>query len=274
MELNIKSGFITNEGKEIEIPYKEMGDFCQSFCLNYASKSDKNKKELEDFSHIYNTYNPYYDFIIHRLGWIHIGVLNDPKKIAFGIKNKLIIKYGKDVNVDDVKKEEKYIKELEENYGKHSDYEAFSIGNCGMILKYEGFLMPNGKMIKLENGLHEDAGLDVLQNLCFTYPQILSDYDYYKRTANLLLTKDYLISRLGMIKIAAEELRNGDMIYTYMYDPYLMNDIKSRMLKMSFARLENVHDYQASFSDTFDDYNIDEAIRLIDLYMGESSWQK
>lgn len=81
----MKTCLIKPNGKIIPINYYNLLKTCEVITKNYCKENTSNLKEFENFSKDYQTYLPYIDFVIRKLGFV---LLN-----PFLIPNTL---YGKD----------------------------------------------------------------------------------------------------------------------------------------------------------------------------------
>jgi len=247
------SGFILPNNQKIAVPYEQMGDFCREFCLNYMNQSEENMEKFRDFCKPYEEHRcffPYYDFLIHNLGFVQVGFLNDSKKVAFSNKNKLTVKYYKELDYDKIME----LKDLE--FAGYEEIHEFR--KPSFFITKEGFYMRNDILFTLrKDEYHEEMAPDLIQQLCFTFPSIMNDF---LENNIFQLKKDYLVHRLGICKIQKEK---GSLIF--MYDGKLASEYLKLIVEMSRKKNRNSIVYTNSMYMN-DDERLDEIRILIDSY--------
>jgi hypothetical protein len=208
--INIKSGFITDTDCQIEIPINQMGNFCQTICLKHLSK---NKIIIfNDFIDNYSYFKPYFDFIVHKLKWIQIGTVFNDNAISISIEDEKKDKLIQPI----IQKSNIHSKNIYE-YLKNEKYDCLKVPECsdenlGIINDYypnrSGLIFNDGKFIDI--AMHHEAHCIAILNEILLENKLILD-DYLKVKKRNLTAEDYLIQRLGLLKI--DNYSTGKMYY-------------------------------------------------------------
>lgn len=227
-KLLIKSGFVTPQNIQFNVPYEKMGEFCEKYCKDYAKQSTENKQRFNEFSNNYNLlfpnnnlFLPYYDFLIHELKFLNIGFLNEDK-IALSFEKKL--KIFDTENISNIEYKDimgKYIENTENNlpiYNFLKEPDVVSLINGGFLFRDGSFLATR------HDEFHEGFASVLINLFALIFPLICKDYinDGYKYD----LKNDYLTCKLGICTLG--NYRRG---LNSRYNPFLTNDIQTNTLE-------------------------------------------
>lgn len=198
--IKIKSGFITDADCQIEIPINQMGDFCQTICLKHLSKNQI--IAFNNFITKYNYFKPYFDFVIHKLKWIQIGTVLNSNAISLSIEEE-----KKDILIQPIIQKNNIYSKNTYEYLKNEKYDCLNIPTCsdedlGIINNYypnrSGLIFNDGKFIDI--AMHHEAHCTAILNEILLEDKLILD-DYIKFKKRNLTAEDYLIQRLGLLKI-------------------------------------------------------------------------
>ncbi|HHW69212.1 MAG TPA: hypothetical protein GX747_02570 [Tenericutes bacterium] len=212
----MRSFFIKPNNEIIEVKPEEINLFCKKTCEKYVLESAENKKEFDSFSTKYTFFKPYYDFVMHKLKYIHVGFLLDNTKYVYSKDNKLI---PCDYNFETIDYNELISKKPDSFIIYDGSDETIGLKDEETHFTGTGYILPNKQFLscnKLEG--HDEQADAIMNQLIVENKYILNDY-YNKVRYKYPSNSDYLCQRLGFIK----KTRAHSGFHTIFYNKKLMN---------------------------------------------------
>lgn len=218
--------FITPQNIKIEVPFERLSEFCEKYVLEYASKSEHNKKQVEDFKKGYTYFKPYYDFLICILDFVSYPALIDNSCYAKrGTNNdrKSMVSMAtiKDVNYESLR-------------NKQTNSYILNANDINIGLNEEekdGFF--DSKGVFLTNSItcfHEETARILMSGICTENNFLINDlFDEMKKGA--FLYEDYLCYKLGFI--IAGSYRGEECMFVNTY----LASLKQRRILEEYSEL-------------------------------------
>lgn len=215
---------ISPNNEVLNITWEQLYSVSKDICLKYIEQSDENKRKFENFAKHYKYFEPYYDFMIHRMRFIQVGTpflensfifpsLNIKKVYQFDPNKELSYKSLTNQRVNQVMEifcgDDKTLDRIE----NPTDYT-------------EGLLLPDGSLISIKNIInHRDLSYTYLLQKFVVSPEYLSDY--LKHLSNLSDIREFIYYRTGIAMLASKDPK------TAIYDKNLVTEKQLKTL-MSF----------------------------------------
>lgn len=206
-----KTGIIDPDGRFIPLNYYDIYDFAKKKCLEYASLSTENGNKFYWFSKEYNTFEPYLDFLLCRLGFMIVNPLNCHNVVECGKNNNIIFK-----EVDKNLKEKSRKKEI---YYKRCNEGMRDIRNFSINIKDSGVILPSGKFITVDRNIyHEDVAIEVINQYLIKNKELYEDFISY--ITDFYDNKSITISKIGSNCEVIDYLSKylGCIWFTCLYD--------------------------------------------------------
>lgn len=217
-------GFLDKNGNFFEVAISSIPAFTQKQCLQKCQSNPMLENLFYLFSQKYQTFAPYYDFLIHKLRFIHLGILGDDTLYGIGKFNQILIKkIPKDFQFNKLGYEmlcnnnEKEIAMISTYDDKNLDF------HFGIKQYMEGVLFSNGVFSSIKNiPSHQSLIQTILTGFIATYSFIGKDIENLKIVNHF---SNYFTERMGGVILASMNPRYG------IYDKNLLSDVQRMILE-------------------------------------------
>lgn len=222
--------FIDNKNEKHIIKQEEIYSFCKNVFEKEISickqKHDIDKiTEYKKFIEKYKTFNPYFDFIMFKLGYTYLSSLSLDKPFIKA-KDELLYAYE---NLDDLNGS---------FWGYKSDDETLKIGKIDLDNIHNCFIDKNGVCYGMEYCIHEGVSNTILNNLLINNPSISEKfYELWKEINFNIRTP--LLELFGYLYASSDS-----SIKIMLYNPVLLND-SQRQIVMYIK--EYLYDYMFDY---------------------------
>lgn len=219
-----KNGFLAPNGNFYPIEIEKMAELCQLICNIYCESNSLIQKQYRIFKQKYNLFLPEYDFVIHKLHFIHIGILGNSSMYGISKCNQLLIK----PMPESISFDENGYELLKSNNGKElasaSTYDDNNLGYSHQLKEYEeGILLQNGEICSLKNiPSHSQLICSFIIGLISTCPMVYNDIKYYGFSSKL---SSYILQRLGIVILASKSPKYG------FYDENLLSTAQKNIIQ-------------------------------------------
>jgi len=219
---NISTGFLSPDGVFYATSPLDMPQFCEDY-VNFLISS--NKKELTSFNNFkknYQTFKPYFDYLLFEKKWLSIGLPYNRNLVA-SAKNDLILTANRNslgnysTYESIITHFENYPSSLGENLYRCDD-KTISITPISKMYAFnypyhEGFISPDGLVfIDLKYHLHTPLANTISNAYLYTNYELFKsiyenqDFDQYQ---NAIL--NFAISKLHMLLFSLDPYHYTDM---------------------------------------------------------------
>lgn len=233
----MKVTFIAPNNQQYQMDWKDILPFSKKMCENWMRDSEHRKKSFETFRKEYKMFQPYYDFLIHRMRFIQVGNPFFENTYAVPKSNHVEIvpmKEGQSLNYAELKKESSTV-----HIYRGSD-KMLEVTNQ-LDVNLEGFLLPSGTWISVHTiQSHDLLAYAYLRQLMVEREDVSNSFLECKDQLNDI--REFMYYKLGCALVAGEESKIA------IYDKDLVTDAQ----KKAFSKIKFDEELQ---KDILEDFN-------------------
>ncbi len=203
---------LSPKNEKIVGDYLEIGRICVDLCQSYCNNSLQCKKEFLIFSREYTFFQPYFDFVLSKLGYIMINPLLEQDVVWYYDHGKIVRK--KIANVLDYSYMQ--IRNFKNTiyYYPMLDRTSVNIHPIDYNKPINSIIDSNGNQIEVditEENHHDDLFERILNQLLLVSPELLDDYK--KQFVYFQTVNGYFRNRLGYVQVAVNDEQHGTILY-------------------------------------------------------------